>query len=346
MSNSANNSLVDYSPSAESIDNQQPTLLPLIDDNEPTSSSTSSNDEPSDIEMSEACTTLNNNAPKALSIENAIKQLRDQVERLTVASVTTTDKEQFNKNHLELKAVKAKLRYALDSQKLIRPTKENAIVPSSLPLIQWRGGPIQNENAIIFENVNAALCKFVAIIQSYGLNVNWHFKRLLPTCLNVRMNAWLSEYIKCHQNACWEDVKNAMIEKYGVLNDKMQQTATNKLINVKMYQSEDIDEFIDRFNVLRSEARVFEEHMLCQFYLSALPPRLSQQLSMFNATASEKKRNKIKYLMEDSQRLYNCMENANWRNEHCVKKRSTDNDNQNEMKKPGLEDTNATKMNQ
>ncbi|OBZ81118.1 hypothetical protein A0J61_10833 [Choanephora cucurbitarum] len=99
-------------------------------------------------------------------------QLLDQAESLIIASVTATDKEQFQKNHQELKTVKAKLKYALDSQKLIKPSPDSMVVPLGLPLFQWRGGPIQNDNQIVFENVNDVLNKFVTVVRSCGLNVN------------------------------------------------------------------------------------------------------------------------------------------------------------------------------
>ncbi|OBZ80923.1 hypothetical protein A0J61_11028 [Choanephora cucurbitarum] len=334
MSTSTNHSLVNYSSSPESTDNQLPSLLPLTEDiTADNNTECSADSESKDTVMTETWINHREHKSQCSSIESTIMQLRDQVESLTIASVTATDKEQFQKNHQELKTVKAKLKYALDSQKLIKPSRDSIILPSGLPLFQWRGGLIQNDNQIVFENVNDVLNKFVTIVGSYGMNVNWHFKRLLPTCLNTRMNAWLSDFLHNHKNAKWSDVQNALIEKYGISNDKMQQSATNKLMNVKMYKNEDIDDFSDRFNVLQSEARVFEEHMLYQFFLSALPAPLSHQLSMFNATASNKKPNKIKFLMKDAQRLYNCIESLQWENKKNDKKRSFNDDYSSNYKK-------------
>ncbi|KAI8322480.1 hypothetical protein EDC96DRAFT_582085 [Choanephora cucurbitarum] len=135
--------------------------------------------------MTEAWVNHREHKSQFSSIESTIMQLQDQVESLTIALVTATDKEQFQKNHQELKTIKAKLKYALDSQKLIKPSRESMVVSSGLPLFQWRGGPIKNDNQIVFENVNDVINKFVTVVRSYGLNVNWHFKRLLPTCLNT-----------------------------------------------------------------------------------------------------------------------------------------------------------------
>lgn len=334
MSNSPQNSLVNYTPSAESSTHSSPAVLQLTEDIRPDSPQTNDNknEESEDVNMTDVNSVDTKETPKASNIDQAIQQLREQLEILTLKSVNSINTDQFNKNHSQLKGVKAKLKYALECQKLLQPQNEEKqfVVPPNLPLIQWKGGPIQNENVTVFENVKACLRKFETVVQSYGLNVNWHYKRLLPICLSDKMNCWFSDYLTQNENVTWETMCKAINEKYGISNDKLQQAATNKLLNIKMGKNEHIDHFVDRFNALRNEAQVFDEHMLCQFFLEALQPRLYEHLSLFNATASSKKRNKIKYLVEDAQRLYNCMETMQWKKEHTNEERKRTVTNQNE----------------
>ncbi|KAI8978489.1 hypothetical protein BDB01DRAFT_837412 [Pilobolus umbonatus] len=104
--------------------------------------------------------------------------------------------------------------YALLFKEVTKPW-ESSIVPVDMLLFQWKGLTFNNKQ-VVFPAPTACINQFENVLRSYNLDIEANWQRLLPKQLAIGTKAWLKLYQKNHDKATWEEVRNAIKEKYGV----------------------------------------------------------------------------------------------------------------------------------
>ncbi|KAI9243232.1 hypothetical protein EDC94DRAFT_666052 [Helicostylum pulchrum] len=124
-----------------------------------------------------------------------------------------------------------------------KPSSRPPTVPTQLPFFQWMGH-VYDDTRTVFPSLNACVSKFEDVLNTYQLEFNDHWCRLLPLCLPIEIRAWLADFTKDSSNATWNDSKAAINLQYGITQDAEQEVATTDLLDLQMSNNQTIESFM------------------------------------------------------------------------------------------------------
>ncbi|KAI8995049.1 hypothetical protein BDB01DRAFT_710785, partial [Pilobolus umbonatus] len=174
---------------------------------------------------------------------------------------------------------------------------ESSVVPVDMPLFQWKGLTFNNKQ-VVFPTPSACINQFENVLRSYNLDIEANWRRLLPKQLAIGTNACLKLYLKDHEKASWEQVKKAIKEKYRVSDTTLKNRAVNKLLGIYMKSRETIDQFTDRFLILKQRSGIVDEHTLSHCYIKAMKKEVSKDVKLFISMSNNAKKHTLDYAIQ------------------------------------------------
>ena len=166
----------------------------------------------------------------------------------------------------------------------VYPAANRPIVPSQIPFFQWSGN-VYDGTRTVYSTLKTVLNKFEDVLLTYQLNLDDHWRRLLPLGLSTEIRAWLSDFTTEQPNANWNSFKDAIIAQYGVTQDAEQEAAASELLALNMSQHQSIESFIDRFQDIKRRSGITDPSILCPRFITALPTSLSDPVTVALATS-------------------------------------------------------------
>ncbi|GAA5796304.1 hypothetical protein HPULCUR_001674 [Helicostylum pulchrum] len=184
----------------------------------------------------------------------------------------------------------------------------HAVVPVQLPYFQWTGH-VYDSTRTVFPTLKACVNKFEDVLNTYQLDFNDHWCRLLPLCLSFDCLfgkcAWLAEFTSEFPEATWSDFRVALNNQYGITQDADQEAATTDLLALFMSRHQPIETFIDKFQDLKRRSGWTDPSSLCLRFVSALTVELATQVHVALATAPVTTKRNLSFVMALARELYN-----------------------------------------
>ncbi|CDH61108.1 predicted protein [Lichtheimia corymbifera JMRC:FSU:9682] len=92
--------------------------------------------------------------------------------------------------------------------------KEDQIVPSNMPMLQIKEGPMRDSTKAIHESVQAFFNAFEAQLRSRSLNLDRHWERLIWTTLDAQQHQWATQRL-AGRNYSWKQAQVEIQRMYG-----------------------------------------------------------------------------------------------------------------------------------
>lgn len=173
-------------------------------------------------------------------------------------------------------------------------TSNSFLVPSSLPWIQWKDH-FFNRKAAVYDTPLACLDIFELVLDAHGLGLDQHWRRLIKPRLSSSMLAWLKTV---DQSFSWLQFKEKVISKYGLSPAQEKAEAKLKLQQLRIKRNESINEYVDRFNVLREKANVVDTTELVKALLAPLPHALNEAINIHVLLCDDPNKDTVEYTIE------------------------------------------------
>ncbi|KAG1036455.1 hypothetical protein G6F43_013047 [Rhizopus delemar] len=157
------------------------------------------------------------------------------------------------------------------------PPRLNHLIPSDLPVWQWRGN-IWRKDADVHDSVEDLLDTFSLIIESNGLSIDASWSRLVPIKMNRDQRSWFNEVLK-GRNLVWSEVRKIIVKTYAAQDVAQELEYMDQLLSLKMVSTESIEAFTDRFQRNRRAAKWDDDIRTASIYKRALPAFLRQEVS-------------------------------------------------------------------
>ncbi|KAG1255806.1 hypothetical protein G6F68_010085 [Rhizopus microsporus] len=151
------------------------------------------------------------------------------------------------------------------------------IIPSDLPVWQWRGN-VWKKDADIHDSVEDLLDTFSLIVESNGLSADASWSRLVPIKMNRDQRSWFNEVLK-GRNLTWSEVRKIIVKTYATQDVAQELEHMDQLLSLKMLSTESIESFTDRFQRIRRAAKWDDDIKTASIYKRALPAFLRQEVS-------------------------------------------------------------------
>ncbi|GAA5802206.1 hypothetical protein HPULCUR_007668 [Helicostylum pulchrum] len=205
------------------------------------------------------------------------------------------------------------------AQKLIQATagstlagaKLSNVVPRNLPLFQWEN-QVSVPGAPVFVDVNTCIMNFTDVMISHNLDLDANYLRVLPPLLAGTIRLWFEDFVTqfrklYQQDPSWIQFSTAMQDRYGLNVQEERNNCARELNSIMMYEGENLESFIDRFNSLRRRAvdQVLPNSLLIERFLLALPRKVAEYINVAIVNLPEYKRQDIEVLSDLARRLQN-----------------------------------------
>lgn len=135
-------------------------------------------------------------------------------------------------------------------------SKKALVVPKALPALQLTGMPKWDDQRDTHTSAAAFLGAFEVELQTYGLNAEEEWERLLPRCLSYTQNLWLKEQkAKLKVPATWSAISDLILKKYDTQTQRIQ--AMLSVLNLRQ-QNRPLDLYCNEFQQRCVEAGMTE----------------------------------------------------------------------------------------
>src|SRR5215471_2516705 len=142
------------------------------------------------------------------------------------------------------------------------------VIPTNLPKFRQGIGSYDEPNEFLFQ--------FQRTLETAGLTLEQHGRRLLPYCFDSDMSEWAETAMDPKMG--WDDVKNAFLNTYGDPDRVFK--ARIALCDAQMMPGETLIEFSQRFVKMMRAARISDpgENLPAVIYRVRLPPEVRFQV--------------------------------------------------------------------
>lgn len=153
-------------------------------------------------------------------VDSVLVQLNERVEHTARNLLQTQGKsrtEHEEAMHQHFQAQEARAIYQRTLANVYANTssnKEDQIVPSNMPMLQIKGGPMRDANKVVHESVQAFFTSFEAQLRSRPLNLNRHWERLIWTTLDSQQHQWAAKRL-AGNHFTWDQAKKEIQKMYG-----------------------------------------------------------------------------------------------------------------------------------
>lgn len=92
---------------------------------------------------------------------------------------------------------------------------QNALVPRQLPAFQFYGSPRHAKNKARFDSAQSFLEEFRTVLDGHSLDIEQHWRRLMPLTVNSNSRAWLRELMGKDSVNSWDSFCSEIIKQYS-----------------------------------------------------------------------------------------------------------------------------------
>lgn len=127
-------------------------------------------------------------------VDSVLVQLNERVEYtarhlLQAQGQSRAEHEEAMRQHHQAQEARAMYQRTLANANTNQSSsKEDQIVPSNMPMLQIKGGPLRDANKVVHESVQAFFTSFEAQLRSRSLDLNRHWERLIWTTLDSQQH--------------------------------------------------------------------------------------------------------------------------------------------------------------
>jgi hypothetical protein len=213
-----------------------------------------------------------------VSMARDIKMLQKRLFEATRLSLTMPEDGTLasNAGALKRQLIMAKENYQLLFDDVVKPgssapfnNNNNNIVPSDTPYIQWKGHKFNNKK-FIFPTMDACFQQFQDVLESRGMSVETHWKRIIKPKMSTGMSAWTREILLQYPAITWGQFKAQLKVKYSPSEMEEKKASLNKLKTLKLDKCDTLETFIEKFLTLKELAGVKETETLIDYLLHGL----------------------------------------------------------------------------
>ena len=159
-----------------------------------------------------------------------------------------------------------KIFYAMENP--VKIDNKSHLVPTILPFLQLKTDTeLPKKNKEIFDSVYDFCNQFKTVLEAHSLNLDDHWERLLPMCLNKEDKSWFEEKLK---NKClsWKEVETKILDHFDT--PYRQFLLMFKVWTLKQGPKESTRLFASKFQTLRRQAGIQDGLSLVLTFWAAL----------------------------------------------------------------------------
>ncbi|KAL0582225.1 hypothetical protein ABG067_007953, partial [Albugo candida] len=183
----------------------------------------------------------------------------------------------------------------------VKKVGSSSKVPVNLPKLQWTGR-VFDKNAEVYADVNDALRKFKDVMFMHNLDHNHHWRRLLPGVISQHQRDTLEELPTGYLS--WNDFCRYFLQAFGTDVDEERTLACNELLEIKMGDDENIDNYVDRFHSLKRKAGITDNSLLAGRFVLGLTDELTKLVNIATTGWSPRKKTSITWVMRAAKSIY------------------------------------------
>lgn len=209
-----------------------------------------------------------------------------------VAAVTGGDADVIGETGARISFLKQEIESMQELAVLVAPPRSSAQasssssagsrIPPGLPYMQWTGYVWCNEYHT-YPTMQECLLAFEDIIRAASCDINQVWHKYLPIRLSPEHRSWFGDNLARNSHLSWNEARAMYEGEFAVDDSEYVARCVDKFMSCRQAKKETISEFTARFQKLRRDARLPDDQVAVNRYLSGLLSHIADRVNTARA---------------------------------------------------------------